>query len=318
MLIYINETETAIIHILCGIFLFFASLSCFIVFINYKELRQNIYLLIILSTVCEILLSLIIFFNGIFGITKVLYDEKLEINVPYCKTIGSLSLLLTLFWINLNLSIIGLTYFRKTDKTVFSNICIAASLTCALGISMSLYFTDGIGQTFNNTCGIIEFNRFPVFFISLEYLMLGVMSLIFNFWFFMFRDKSKDRSIINWYNWFILLTSFPLIINGVCTVLINYYQIENKAIYIMSIYSVILAYIIIGYYRVQTEYLQIVLKKGPFDYKIINFILLIFCCYKKPEFKQIKRVLNVKLIDCNQSDSTLLDSVIIKSDSLDY
>jgi hypothetical protein len=176
-----------------------------------------------------------------------------------------------------------------------------------------------VGLSYAGTCFITSKGEYNVAVLGFIFYTLFLLSIVFNIWFLKYRDTSKDRNFINGYNYFILFTSFmwlPLVTH---LILFCFWQINFEPLYYTALIFTHLCYLYISLFRLQIEYIQIVLSQGPSRLKWVNSILFLLGCYKKPKFKDIKRVLNVKYIETGQINDTqdTIFSHIMKQNAYD-
>ena len=130
-----------------------------------------------------------------------------------------------------------------------------------------------------------------------------MIAVIFNLWFCYCRDTSKDRSFINNFHYFVLITSFLWLFLITYTLLSNF-DTENKVFYYLALFNTNICYLVISFYRINIEYVKIVLAQGPTNSRFVNCFLFLFGFYKKPKFKEIKKVLNVKFVESGHINDT--------------
>ncbi len=312
----INEMETQIIYLLSGLILFLSSLSAFIVFICYRELRHGIYGMVLGTTASEAYIGLHSLISAIYSIYR---NNTTPINMVYCKVEATLTVFFWTFWMTLNLCIMILFVKRKLEHSKLSRILFLFSTFFSITLSALLYMNDAIGLSFSGTCFIKKNTDFSTaVFASLFYLVF-ISSIILNIWFFFCRDSSKDRNFINGYNYFLLITSILSFFLNTYLLLLCFFDIDSIVLYYFSIIMTPICFIYISAFRIKIEYVQIMFSTGPTRYKSCNCLLFFLGMAKKPKFKEIKKVLNVKYVEntgrINDADETIY-SQIMKNSSI--
>jgi hypothetical protein len=312
---YINQVETALLYIICGLILFISSFTILIVFICYKELRHGIYSMIIGTAASEIYLGLHSILNGIYGLTR---DPADPINEIYCKTEGMLTVFFWAFWSTLNISIMILLVKRKLKHSQLSKFLMGISILIAAILAIFTFINDAVGVSFAGTCFISKNDDYSTLLLVILFYTQCGLSIIFNIWFFYCRDTSKDRSFINGYNYFLLITSSLWLFLVTYMVMLCFFDINNKFMYYLALFLTNICYIYISVFRLQIEYVPIVFSQGPSNYKFLNCIFIVMGCSKKPKFKEIKRVLNIKYIETpgqiNDTQDTIFSHIMKTTD----
>jgi hypothetical protein len=300
----INHIITALFIFICGIFLFFTSVIVFIIFIGYKELRSGVYSVIIAATFSEIYLGFHSIMNAING-----FADRTEVDT-ICKVDSALSIFFIQNWCFQNFSIMFFIYIRKLEKSSWTKYIQVMTFVIS-GLSVALVaLSDSLGLSFLHTCFISQSNSYSVALVLGIMVCLFLIALLYNLWYWCWRDRSLDRNIINSYNYFILITSTAYFILAVNIGLTNFCGISIKEFNISVIFILGACQLYIGYFRWRIEYVQHVLKSGPTKSNIVNGFLLLLCMYRRPKFKDIKKVVNVKFINnLNDSENTIYSHI---------
>jgi hypothetical protein len=311
----ITQVETALLYIICGLILFISSFTVLVVFICYKELRHGIYSMIIGTTASEMYLGLHSITNGIYGLTR---DDHSPINEIYCKTEGMFTVFFWSFWSILNISIMILYVKRKLKHSQLSRFLMVMSISVAAILAFLSYINGDTGISFSKTCFITPNKDLSTLLLAFLFYLQFAVSIIFNIWFFFCRDTSTDRSFINGYNYFLLITSCFWLFLVTHLVLVCFFDINNKILYYLALFLTHFCYIYMSIFRLQIEYVRIVFSQGPTTYKSLNCIFIVMGCYSKPKFKDIKKVLNIKYIESegqiNDTQDTIYSHIMKSTD----
>jgi hypothetical protein len=301
----LNHIAIAIIFFLCGLFLFLSSLVVFVIFIGYRELRTGVYSIILLTTLSEIYFGLHSIIGSISGIVGRTSADL------FCKIEAGLSVFFILNWCFQNLNLMLLIYMRKLGKTKFGKYLHLLTFIFSGLLVALIALDDSLGLSFYHSCFIKHQTKsLSVAFLIGVMFSLLLISLLYNLWYLCFRDKSVDRNIINSYNYFILLSSLAYFTFALDNALMNYFNIYSQAFNIVVIFMLCFCQIYIGYFRLQIEYVQVVLKSGPVNNRFLNALLLLICVYKRPKFKEIKKVVNVKFVsNLNETENTIYSHI---------
>lgn len=306
----INTIEVSICYILAGIFLFSCSLIFSICFLCYTELRTGVYQLIVGSSLSEVFFGFHLLINGIYSLARIISNEPID--KVYCKAEGFIVTIFLLLWVLQNIIIIILFYQRKLAHSTIAKLFHIIALVISLIISGAMYFDNAVGESITGSCFISESKSFLIIIIVVIFYIEILLAILYNIWFFKFRNKSVDRSIINGYNYYVLFTSFVWSGSITNIIIFNFSEKSSVILHAISILIPIVLCIYIGFFRLQVEYVQIILSLGHTNSKFFNAILLIFGCYKRPKFKEIKKVLNVKYIESlsiNDSKDTIFSHI---------
>jgi hypothetical protein len=313
----LTEVETAISYLIIGLILSFSSVSVMIVFLCYKELRHGIYGMIIGTFASEVYLGLHLVINGASGLINT--NEK-HLNSFLCRFDGLTTIFFSCFWCTQNIFIMYLSYKRKLVLTRLTQISLFFSLIISLAISFISFFTTDLDTSYSDDCFIANISsKFTISIVFALFSIKFIFSILYNFWFFFYRDTSKDRSFINGYNYFLIVTSFLLEIFIFYALMLHLFGINPVAMRYISFISFFICCVYISYSRMQIEYIQILISLGPSEWRIINLFKFLGCCYTKPKFKDMKKVLNIRLIiqpNLADLDETIFHSKILKSNDM--
>ena len=299
----IDQIELSILFLICGSILFFVTLVVFIIFIGYKELRQGIYSILITTTLCEIYIGLHSIINAINGFTNKSSTDF------FCYLDAFLTVFFLGYWLLHNFSIMFLYFTRQLDSNRLIKYLHIINLILASLLSISLHLTDSTGISFCNTCFLNKSSNISVALaIGLVYTFF-LVSILYNLWFFCFRDSSKDRNIINGFNYFVLITSINWCFLVTNISMIGFFNTISNTFNYIVVVVMNLSFLYISYFRWKIEYVQIVLKNGPSYYNIINAFLFLICIFRRPKFKDIKKVVNVKVLNVTDLDNTILSHI---------
>jgi hypothetical protein len=284
-----------------GAILLYTSLVVFTIFISYKELRSGVYGIIIATTFSEIYLGLHSVINAINGLFNRMEADS------FCIADAAITTFFLILWCFMNLSIMMLIYLRKLERSKWGKFVHLTAFPLALLITLLVYVNDGLGLSIFHSCFVDNNTESASVALALGIVMsVCLISLLYNFWYLCFRDKSIDRNIINSYNYYILLTSFSYTVLAVNIGMNNYFHINSKEFNLTSIFVIGLCQVYTGYFRWSIEYVQVVLKSGPSKNKLLNGLFLLTCMYKRPRFKDIRKVVNVKFVrNFNDSENTI-------------
>lgn len=313
----LTEVETAIIYLIIGLILFFSSLSVMIVFICYKELRHGIYGMIIGTFASEVYLGLHLVINGASGLTN---SNETHLNSFLCRFDGLTTIFFSCFWCTQNICIMYLSYERKLLYTKLTRISLFFSLMISIAISFISLFSTDLDAAYSDDCFIANVSSKSTILIVFSLFSIKfILSVLYNVWFFSYRDTSKDRSFINGYNYFLIVTSFLLEIFIFYALMLHLFGINSVALRYISFSCFFICCAYISYSRMQIEYIQILMSLGPSEWRIINLFKFLGCCYIKPKFKDMRKIMSVKLIaQHNQPDvdETIFNSKILKSSDI--
>jgi hypothetical protein len=290
-----------ILLLLTSLFQLIISLIVFISFIKSTELRNGIYGTILICIFCEITFTLNSLKTSITILSGHITKEDL---ICTCEAI--FSLFFVLLWLTENTSIMILFFLRKLESNKLCNLLHLISFLFSLIITIYMLINNSLGVSEINSCFISKEANYSIIFLTVLVLLVLVVCISYNFWFYRLRNSTKDRSFINDYNYFIFFTCF---LNGIYFVNLTLeYTIDNneeKAFYFICIITNIILSIYVGIFRIRMEYISLFFsdEKGEGKYK--NILKFLVFKYTLPKFKEIKKRLNVKFIkniDDNSND----------------
>jgi hypothetical protein len=306
----VRNVETNILNIVTGLILFICSFLTLIIFLSYKELRKGIYRFIISALFCEVYFGLNNVVTGIYN----LFDLHNNENNLTCKLVGAFKAFFIVYWVLSNIAVLFISVYRKLSHRAINKYTKIIIFLISLIFANGLFFTGSTGNSFCDSCFIYkESENFLVILIIIIFFFYFLISIYFNVWFFCLRNKSKDRSFINAQNYYVLVTGSINFIYFLTVLLNNFGGGSSYTLNGITLISYNVNFILMCYFRIQIEYVTIVLKYGPTTSKFINAFLFIFRFYKKPNFRDIKKVLNVKLIDGDMDFDESIYSSIIKT-----
>jgi len=285
-----------VFHIFCiiiGFILFFSSLCLMILFLCYKELRHGVYGMIIGTISSEVYIGFHLILNGFSGVIS---KNKEFFNSKYCDFDGAFTVFCFCFWCTQNICIMFLSIKRKLTDSKLTKILFFFSFTSSIIVAFISFMANDIGTSFGDTCFISKIDGFTLVLIFILFSFKLIASVTYNFWFYVYRDTSKDRRFINGYNFFLIITSLLISIFLIDVIIVYYYEIKSKPMNYVGVISFFICCLYISYFRLKIEYFTIFLEIGPTKYKILNLFMFLGCCYRKPKFREIKKFLNVKLI----------------------
>jgi hypothetical protein len=200
----INEVETAVLYIICGLILIISNVAVFTVFICYRELRHGIYGMVLGTISSEIYLGLHALMAGAYSIYR---NATTPMNMVFCKLDAMLTVFFWTFWTMQNFSIMILFKRRKLEHSKLSKVLFFLSITTSFVLSALLYINDDVGISFSGTCFINKNSQITTAILSGIFYFVFIATVLFNIWFLYWRDPSKDRNFINGYNYFLLITT---------------------------------------------------------------------------------------------------------------
>jgi hypothetical protein len=299
----IENIELSILFSICGIILLYSTLLVFKVFVGYKELRSGIYSMILTTVFSEIIIGTHSILNGINGFINKNTEDT------FCKIDATIAVFFMSYWVFQHFAMMFLFKTRKLENYITRRV---HYITTTLSISMTifLFFTNSLGISHLNTCLVRNVDNAAIAVsISINYI-LTFMAILYNVWFFFFRDTSKDRNIINGFNYFVLGTSLGWSLYLTNLIMIAFFNTYSSVYNYFVVIILNLSLIYIAYFRTQIEYVELVLKAGPSRYMIVNSFLFLVCMYERPNFKNIKKLVSVKLIeDVNEIENTLFQHI---------
>jgi hypothetical protein len=285
-----------VFYIFCitiGFILFFSSLCVMILFLCYKELRHGVYGMIIGTISSEVLIGFHTLLNGLSGIFSM---NKETINPKYCNFDGTFTVFCFCFWCTQNICIMFLSIKRKLTDSKLTKILFFLSFTSSIIVAFISFNAYEEKTSVGETCFMSNFDGVTLVLIFILFSLKLIASVTYNFWFYVYRDTSKDRRFINGYNFFLIITSFLISILLIDVIVVYYYKIQSIPLNYVGGLSFFICCLYISYFRLKIEYFKIFLEIGPTKSKIINLFMFLGCCYRKPKFREIKKFLNVKLI----------------------
>jgi len=311
---FIEKIQSPILLFTSGIILFTCDIIVFIVFINNKQLRTGIYYTVLMTIFGELIFALHSILMGIINFSGTNVKES-----SFCIAEGFFLVYFSVFWVCENTSIMLLYLTRKIEKSRLCKYLHFFSVLFSLMISLLLLFNDSLGSTAINTCFINEKTNHSLFFISACYFFLFILSILYNIWFFKLRDTKKDRSFINGYNYFMMITSFFYAFYFI-NLMIDYSVDSNVSfLYFISVFIIFINSIYTSIFRIKIEHVTLFFCDEEGNNKYKNIFLFIICKYKLPKFKDVKKKLNVKFIDTNESQkSGLIYNHIFDSKDFSY
>ena len=75
-----------------------------------------------------------------------------------------------------------------------------------------MLINNSLGVSEINSCFISKDANYSIIFLTVLVLLVLVVCISYNFWFYRLRNSTKDRSFINDYNYFIFFTASWVII----------------------------------------------------------------------------------------------------------
>jgi hypothetical protein len=307
----INQNETSIIYIIIGVILFFCSFVCLCVFLRYKEIRGGVYKMVIITIISNLYFGLHLILNGTLGLL-----DKNKTENTFCIFVSFMGVFFSIYWSLQNASIMIVFMIRQFLNTKLLLFFGVLSFLLSIISTSLFYFEEGLGKSFSNTCFItnsIPNSDSPIIilvYFSMLFVLL-ILSIVFNIWFYCFRDTSQDRNFINSYNnYFFLSSLFSMV--PMANLILGFYikTINMTVLNIITNVLTVISVIYICYFFMNIEYVYLVLAKGPSRWKFLNAIYFICRCYKGIKFSEIKKYLSIKLIDIRDIDDQLNESII--------
>lgn len=308
---FIEEIESPFLLLISGIILVSSNLIVFLIFSKNKELRSGIYGTVLATIIAELLVGIHSIIYPILKFSKI----KIE-NTSFCIFESFISVFFSLFWVCENTSIMLLYLTRNIVKSKICRNLHIMSFFFSILISLTLLFNESLGLSSINTCFVKKESNHSLIFIASCFYFLFFLSVLFNIWFFKFRDTSKDRSFINGYNYFILISSF---LNAAyfINMMIDYFvDTDVSFLNFISIIFLCLAYLYTAIFRIKIEHITLFFSDVEGKNKYKNILKFIICKYKLPKFKEIKKRLNVKFIETtdNEKDTMIYNHIFINKD----
>ena len=308
---FIEQIEFPFLLIISGIILFSSNLIVFLIFLKNKELRSGIYGTILATIFAELYVA----FHSITY--SILAFSRVKIGYSwFCIFESFISIFFSLFWVCENTSIMLLYLTRNIVKSKLCRNLHLTSFLFSLIISLILLLNESLGLSSINTCYIKKESNHSLFFIAGCFYFLFILSIMFNVWFFKFRDTNKDRSFINGYNYFILISSF---LNAAYffNLMIDYFvEADVSFLNFFSIIFLFFASLYTAIFRIKIEHITLFFSDEEGKNKYKNILKFIFCKYTLPKFKEIKKRLNVKFIDTtdNEKDKMIYNHIFNNKD----
>lgn len=309
---FLEDVQIPLLFMTSGIILLISDSIVFISFLKNKELRTGIYGTVLASILSELCVAIHSITYGFLNISKI------NINQNFCIFESFISVFFSLFWVCENTSIMLLYLFRKIEKSRLCNYLHIFSFIFSISISFILLSYDCLGLSNIKTCFIKKESNASLFFIASCFYFLFFLSILYNIWFFKFRDTNKDRSFINGYNYFILISSF---LNALyfLNLIIDFYVEEDLDF--LNVVSILFLFIVSFYtaiFRIKIEYINLFFCDEDGNNKYKNILRFIFCKYTLPKFKDVKKRLNVKFIDTETQKDEMIYSHIFKNKDFSY
>ncbi len=309
---FIENIQLPLLFLTSGSLLLTSDLIVFISFLKNKELRTGIYGTVLASIISELCVAVHSILFGLLNLFKIKVDGNL------CIAESFLSVFFSLFWVCENTSIMLLFLFRKIGKSNLCNYLHIFSFVFSLSISLYLFFNKCLGLSVINTCFIKEGSDESLFFIACCFYFLFFLSILYNIWFFKYRDTNRDRSFLNGYNYFMLFSSFLnafYFFNLVIDFFIddNFDILNMICVIFLSISSVYTAI-----FRIKIEYINLFFCDEDGNNKYKNILKFIICKYTLPKFKDVKKRLNVKFIDTDPQKDELIYTHMINNNDVSF
>ncbi len=308
---FIEQIESPILLLTSGIILLTSNAVVFLIFIKNKELRSGIYGTVLATIIAELSVAFNSILYSILAFTRV----KI-VSSDFCIFEGFITVFFSIFWVCENTSIMLLYLTRNIVKSKLCRNLHIISFLFSLMISLILLFNESLGLSAINTCYVKKESNYSLFLIASCFYFLLFLSILFNIWFFKFRDSNKDRSFINGYNYFILISAF---LNAAyfMNLMIDYFIEEDVSfLNFTSIIFLCFAYLYTAVFRIKIEHVTLFFSDEEGKSKYRNILKFFFCQYKLPQFKEIKKRLNVKFIETNdnQKDALIYSHIINNND----
>ena len=190
-----------ILLFISSFFLLTISIIVFITFIINKELRSGIYGTMLVCIFCEIIFSI----NKIKSSITLLEVFKLRQGI-FCIVEASICLFFVLLWVMENTSIMVLFFLRKLERSKLCHYLHLISMIFSLFLTLYMFLNDSLGVSEINSCFISKEANHSIIFLTVLVLLMLILCIFYNFWFFRLRNATKDRSFVNGYNAFIFFS----------------------------------------------------------------------------------------------------------------
>lgn len=308
---FIKEIESPFLLLTSGIILLLPNIVVFLIFSKNKELRSGIYGTVLATVIAELFVAFHSIFYSILTFSRVKIGKS-----SFCIFESFISVFFSLFWVCENASIMLLYLTRNIVKSKFCRNLHILSFLISLMISIILLLNDSLGLSSINTCFVKKESNYSLFFIASCFYFLFILSIMLNIWFFKYRDTNKDRSFINGYNYFILISSC---LNAAyfMNLMIDYFvEADVSFLNFISIIFLFFASLYTAVFRIKIEHITLFFSDEEGKNKYKNILKFIICKYKLPQFKEIKKKLNVKFIDTtdNEKDTMIYNHIFNNKD----